>query len=334
MNDNGGRGMAVWNLRHARFEDSETSGNNWRGFLGAFTGWTVGNNVDSSHDVTFFRHTSNNNFARGLWFDTDVQDIVIEASTFYNNKNDGLFIEAAQGPVSVRHSYIVENGRDGLFTGMAERLTLEHNNFRDNFRSAIRVSGSIGGREIKNFETDSVQIVQTRWWTITNNRFTGSGQFMFGTTLDQLTWDDFISTLVSDNNDWCHPAQGAIFQVVGGTLQTMSQWRIETGQDINSTYCNPALGSESEPSPANGFTVDVFPNPISESGRIVIQSESLTEHSVSIYDSIGRLVQSASTNSSTRTEYEIKSSAYASGVYFVIARSGNEVEQRQFTITR
>ncbi len=334
MNDNGGRGLAVWNLRHGRFENSETSGNNWRGFLGNFAGWTVGNNIDSSHDIVFFRHTANNNFARGLWFDTDVKDALVFESTFYNNRNDGLFIEATQGPIAVMHSYVVENGRDGLFTGAVEQLTLEHNFFRDNFRSAIRVSGAIGGREITDFETDSVQIVETRNWTILNNRFVGSGPFMLGTTVDQTTWDDFTSTLTSDFNDWCHPAQGAIFQTVGGSLQTLSQWRLETGQDLNSTYCNPALANEPENTEGVELTIELFPNPLVQSGQIVVKTEHATDHVIQIYDALGRRLKREAWPSATTTTVSIDASSLSAGVYFVIVEAGLNVERREFIVAR
>ncbi|NNE36119.1 MAG: T9SS type A sorting domain-containing protein [Rhodothermales bacterium] len=334
MNDNGGRGLAVWNLRHARFENSETNGNNWRGFLGNFTGWTVGNNIDSSHDVEFFRHTANNNFARGLWFDTDIQDALVEESTFYNNRNDGLFLEAAQGPIEIRNSYSVENGRDGLFTGAVEKLTLLNNNFRDNVRSAIRISGAAGGRQVTNFETDSTQVVTTRWWTMTGNRFSGQAPFLLGTTVDESAWSEFTATLTSDNNDWCHPAQGAIFQVAGGALQTLKSWQAATGEDLNSTYCNPALGNEEYDIGGQLFDVSIYPNPVTASARVAISADPATAYDVKIFDALGRIVSRREALAIGDSGFQLDASTFANGTYFVIVTDGKTTARRSFTVAK
>ncbi len=331
INDNGGRGLAVWRLTNALVEDSETSRNNWRGFLDLFTGWTVGNNVDSSHDIVFRRHTSTDNFARGLWFDTDIVNGVLEESVLRDNKNDGLFIEATQGPVFVRNNLIENNGRDGIFSGNTENLHITGNVIRDNLRAAVRLSGRNEGREVENFETGERYLVEALNWVMRDNRFSGSGPYLMGTTVDPDTWGNFLATLDSDNNDWCHPAFGAVFQVAGGSLITIDQWRALTGQDASSTYCSPStVGTESQQD--QSFEVSApYPNPAADAVTLEISGDgNATAYDVAIYDLLGRRVhaQSVRTAASSRDASAfIDVSQLAPGLYLarILAkgRSGN-----------
>lgn len=343
INDNGGRGLAVWRLKHALVEDSETSGNNWRGFLDLFTGWTVGNNVDSSHDITFRRHTATDNFARGLWFDTDIVNGVLEESVLRDNKNDGLFIEATQGPVFVRGNLIENNGRDGIFSGNTENLHILGNVIRDNLRAAVRLSGRNEGREVEDFETGERYLVEALNWVMRDNRFSGSGPYLMGTTVDPDTWGDFLATLDSDGNDWCHPAFGAVFQVAGGALITLDQWRALTGQDAASTYCAPStVGNEGERNSDLEVSAP-YPNPTADIATFAITGiESSAAYTVSVFDLLGRKVRTAAVVTATTTgsaSVSLDVSMLAPGTYVarvsIVGRSSTSaVVTRTLTVTR
>jgi hypothetical protein len=245
VDDNGGRGLAVWRMKNLGMYDSEANRNNWRGYLqgnipGAqpFTGWTTGGaNIESVHGVDIEGYSASENFTRGIWFDTDIIDAVVESSTFDDNKNDGLFVEAAQGPIRISNSTFNNNFRHGILTGMAENVTLEFNQFNGNGLSPIRVSGADAGRGIVNFETNVYQTVLSRYWTMQYNEFYGEGPYLIGTTVGATRWAEFIGNLSSDFNDWCHPTEIAVFQRQGGQMLDLAGWRSHTGEDQSSTYC-------------------------------------------------------------------------------------------------
>ncbi len=245
INDNGGRGMAMWREKGVLIEDSEALRNNWRGYLQGsipnqtpFTGWTTGGtNIESTHDVTVRRFNLRDNFTRGLWLDTDVIDASFDEIDVSNNENDGMFLEAVQGPITISNSQFTDNLRHGLFTGMAERVSLIDNTFDRNGTSPMRISGNNNGRGISNFETNQYQTVLTRYWTMTGNEFLGSGPYLIGTTVNSTRWAEFVGNLTSNNNNWCDEAKTNVFQRDGGQMLNLAGWRSHTGEDSNSTYC-------------------------------------------------------------------------------------------------
>ncbi|NNE34176.1 MAG: T9SS type A sorting domain-containing protein [Rhodothermales bacterium] len=243
-NDNGGRGFATWRLKGLLMQDSESLRNNWRGYLGNFTGWTVGNNVESSHDVQLVNHNASDNFSRGLWFDTDVIDAVIDNATINNNLNDGFFLEAVQGPITLKNSDVKNNLRNGMFSGMAENVTLQNNVFENNGQAAIVISGNNNGRGINNFETGAYQTVLTRYWTVNSNEFIGSGPYLIGTTVNSTRWAEFIGNLTADFNYWCDNDKSNVFRRDGGVLLSFAGWKNHTGQELGSQFCNPVLPVE------------------------------------------------------------------------------------------
>jgi hypothetical protein len=319
--DNGGRGLAVWRLKNALIEDSETSFNNWRGFLDLFTGWTVGNNIDSSHDITVRRHTATNNYARGLWFDSDIVNGVLEESVLRDNKNDGLFIEAAQGPVYVRNNLIENNGRDGIFSGNTEKLHITGNVIRDNLRAAIRLSGRNDGRNVEDFETGERYVVEALDWVIRDNQLSGSGPYVLGTTVDEETWSNFLATLDSDNNDWCHPAFGAVFQIAGGALNSIDQWRSLTGQDLSSTYCAPST-VDVENAQETSFAVSAaYPNPAAQSISLEVQRGDAFSIAVDIYDVLGRRIETGSGSTRGLSPIVIDVSKLPEGLFYILVKA-------------
>ncbi len=246
-NDNGGRGFATWRIDGLLIQNSESLRNNWRGYLGGFTGWTVGNNVESSHNVQLLNHNASDNFSRGLWFDTDVVDAVIDNATINDNLNDGFFLEAVQGPITLKNSEIKRNLRNGLFSGMAEKVTLRNNIFEDNGQAAIVISGDNNGRGINIFTLPQGQnyyTVLTRWWTVEFNEFVGIGPYLIGTTVNNTRWSEFIGNLTANYNLWCDDSKTNVFRRDGGQLLTIAGWRTHTGEEANSQFCGTVLPVE------------------------------------------------------------------------------------------
>jgi hypothetical protein len=252
VDGNGGRGLVAWRMRNLQLLDSEANRNNWRGYLQAtipnqepFKGWTTGgSNIQSTHGLRIVRYSASENETRGLWFDTDIIDAVVDSSSFDDNLNDGLFIEAVQGPVTVSNSTFNNNFRHGILSGMVDSLTVVNNKFSGNGLSPIRVSGANEGRGIVNFETNVHQTVLSRWWNMQFNEFHGDGPYLIGTTVDATRWFEFIGNLTSDNNDWCHPTETEVFQRQGGAQLTLQGWRSHTGEDHSSTFCAGGLAVE------------------------------------------------------------------------------------------
>src|SRR5262249_16866123 len=99
---NGGRGIEAWRVRSLRFAGNDTSGNNWRGAWGHFTGWAAaGFKAMQIHGGTIDHHEARFNLAHGLWLDTDNEQVTISDGIWCGNLRNGGFVEASQGPITI-----------------------------------------------------------------------------------------------------------------------------------------------------------------------------------------------------------------------------------------
>lgn len=311
-NDNGGRGFAMWRIIGLNMRDSQSLRNNWRGWLGGFIGWTVGNNIESSHNVQLINHDASDNFCRGLWFDTDVVNAVIDNATLNNNRYDGILFEAVQGPVTLKNSEIRNNDRYGILGGMVENLTLDRNVFEDNGQASIVVSGANEGRGVSNFETGVYQTVLTRNWTMYFNQFVGNGPYLIGTTVNSTRWSEFINSLSSNNNLWCDDTKPNVFRRDGGVLMTFAQWQSYTGEEATSAYCSEVL-------PVELAAFDA----VSDEGSVVLRWSTLSESNnagfrverdiAGSFESIGFVNGNGTTTS--RSDYSFRVSDLAQGTH-------------------
>jgi hypothetical protein len=238
---NGGVGIYGYRLKDVLYEDVETAHNNWRGAAGDFVGWDPsGAKLLRVHNAVLRRFKTTDNLARGLWLDTDNANIRIEDSVVARNLGDGMFLEASQGPLTVNGSYFCFNGdgritHAGLLASSSARVTLTGNTFFDNAGSQIIVGGD-QEREFRDWESGEDLKLSSQHWIINGNTIVGanSQQLGFAGNLSSGKWNEFVTTLNSDNNRWFNAANKSFFQPPGRVATDLGGWRAATGQDARS----------------------------------------------------------------------------------------------------
>ncbi|MBA3890936.1 MAG: right-handed parallel beta-helix repeat-containing protein [Gemmatimonadaceae bacterium] len=240
MNNNGASGIGGFQVGDVLLEESETSFNNWRGLRGGFTGWDVGNKIFAAHRVIVRRHTAMHNESRGLWFDIDIVDVVVEDSVLSDNRLDGLFLEKAQGPIVVRDNTISCNGESGILTSALNDFLLERNRVEFNATGAVKISGSFDVR-FSDFETGERLLLNNSEWTWRDNVFSVAGRApLVTTTHGESRWRQLIATSNFEGNRYLAGTAEA-FRPPGERL-TFSQWQRSTGQDRRSRFTVIAPG--------------------------------------------------------------------------------------------
>lgn len=243
MNHNGGQGWSTWRVSDFTSYDTETNYNNWRGALSEFTGWSVGNKLESMHGVSITKHRAIGNYSRGLWLDYDIQDAVLDSLYISENLRDGLWLEANPGPIEVRNSIIEDNLDAGLRTTFTEDVMVANNTIRNNKTMQIEIAGA-NRRWVKDFVTQERMQLTVRNWTLAGNTLEGGEQLIGAADNHKFKeWSEFIATLDSDNNIYIHE-NSAVFMVRRKTmsliearsLEDFKGWKEHSGQDEHSRF--------------------------------------------------------------------------------------------------
>lgn len=246
-NYNGGIGMGAAFGKNFLFEENETSGNNWRGVRGGYTGWSVaGLKHLFIHDAIYRRHKAVNNQTVGLWIDSDSSNILIDGAFLDHNLVFGMFIEANQGPITVTGSTVCYNKGPGVLINNSENITLQNNLMYGNERTQLLLEGiPPEGRPMHNWETGAQMILVSRRWLLKNNEITGekAGQLLIEVNLGGSTspaWIAFKNSLTADNNLWASSVTSQPFRIFGWSVEARNvdahEWRAITGQDVNSSF--------------------------------------------------------------------------------------------------
>lgn len=248
-NYNGGVGMSGFRFKNVTVEDVQTSHNNWRGALGQFKDWEpAGGKFLRLHGATFTRYTAVGNQARGLWFDTDNEDVIIDHAFLAQNQSDGLFLESNKGPFTIKNSKICRNAGPGIYTSHTESVTVTGSLIYGNQKSQIFVNGQSKQRAGNNWETGADYIAIAQRWSLSQNTVVGAdgGQLLFGTYQSSPESSSlFFQTLTSNNNTWYNPSNEKVFEIDPGGAghkprdMNISQWRSASGQDKDSAFVPP-----------------------------------------------------------------------------------------------
>jgi hypothetical protein len=236
LNHNGGSGVSAYQVDGLRLEDSETSGNNWRGHAGGFTGWAVGHKIMESRDVSILRHRSMNNLTRGLWLDWDNANVVIRELRSCGNLTDGLFVEISQGPVSITDSVLCGNGAAGLRTSASQQLEVRRTEIRDNAVSQLEITGDLDVA-ITDRITGQRLVLNSGGWSFTNNVVSGSeASLLVSTTLPRSYWESLMRSSRFWDNTYVHANGRAVFEAYGGRRMDFSDWQRFADQDTGSDF--------------------------------------------------------------------------------------------------
>lgn len=249
---NGGVGFQGTKDQTTLYTNNETDYNNWRGAQAAFYNWASGGAKFFQMRTTSVQgHSSYNNQAQGLWFDTDNQNITIGNATLVGSYDAALQLERNEGPITLENSHLCSSGV-GLNILTTQGLTVNNNIFYNNgatnkYEAQIYLAGTAGGINITNWQTGQVYDLVTTGTSMSGNAFIDSlpGQYVFGTYLSGTDWTDFTSTLKSGSNTWYDPNTTTAFHVVNGKNVNLSGWQTATGADYSSTWEAPASAPDS-----------------------------------------------------------------------------------------
>lgn len=236
---NGWDGWGTWKVKGFRAEDTQTSFNNWRGGLGEFHGWAVGNKIESTHDITIRRHRSFGNQSRGLWFDLDVRNVILDEVMVKHNYGDGIWFEASPGPVTVMNSTICRNEENGFFTTYSEGLTLTGNTFYENKRAQVALGGE-GTRYSPNYLSGGGKELSVQDFTLRGNVLAGGKALVDAQAkLGSEEWAEISYSFTSEDNKFYHAKGPNQFRVTDSLLGQLSfsEWQTRTG-DTGSTFAS------------------------------------------------------------------------------------------------
>lgn len=241
LNRNGWDGLRLWRDIDVTIDSTTTNENNWRGDLGQYHGWSVGNKIHETHGLRITAHEARGNRSRGLWLDEDNRDVVIENSDLSGNLTDGIFVEANPGPVSITHTRMYDNGGFGLRVANSSLLSVTYNRMVGNYRGGVEIMGANGGRPLVNFQTGEPYRALYGDVVISHNTIAGSGheseEGLLVGRLSEPAWARFLGELESGQNTWSHPSRTRVFMIPGKLeSQTLAEWSELTGQDRNSVF--------------------------------------------------------------------------------------------------
>ena len=231
---NGANGFAAFDVNRILLEGNESSFNSWRAYAGGLIGWSVGEKFLMTRDVTIRDHVSEYNLARGMWFDYDNENVLIERLRSCNNVNDGMFIEASQGPFEVIDSTFCHNERAGIRTSSSNNVTLQGNLFDRNRDGQLAISGDL---DVEFESKDGTWLVlDNRSWTVVDNTMIGAeGIYLITTSLPRDNWRSLMASSWFEGNEYVHPEREA-FAIYRGTLVDLEGWQRATLQDTTSTF--------------------------------------------------------------------------------------------------
>ena len=242
LNNNGGGGIVGSSLRNVIIMDSETSDNNWRGMRGDFYDWDTGGiKLLFARGVMVKNHTSNNNYAPGIWFDSDCRDIIIKDSITMGNRSPGksivagIYLEGGIGPYFVDNCVVVGNRR-GFNISSANDVYITNSIIADNETAQIYIFGNWGQGRTFN-DTTSFAI---------NNRIENtviSAPLMNTEPLITFDYNDpggyvrWFRTLTTRKLKYYHPfPQMAFLLDDAKTKGDLAQWQSVTGLDEDAEW--------------------------------------------------------------------------------------------------
>ncbi|MDS3860000.1 right-handed parallel beta-helix repeat-containing protein [Thermosynechococcaceae cyanobacterium BACA0444] len=237
--DNGMRGLGGAFISDLTIKNVESRGNNWRGHLTGYYDWDAGEKYFYLRRATFTNYRAIDNYAAGLWLDSDYQNIIVDHSQFRGNAVTGLFIEAGPGPITIKNSIITQNysiapnylQTPGLFGWAAENVTLENNIIAGNLGAQIGVR-DLYVRNIEIPEEQKTVTFVSRNWRLQNNWLmaTQAQESLIST----LNAEPFLTTIQSDGNHWFSYEEKS-FRIQGQAL-TFPEWQDQTQQDQKSRF--------------------------------------------------------------------------------------------------
>ena len=192
------------------------------------------------HDSVVRRHKSVGNYARGLWFDFDCDNVLLEEAYLCENV-DGLKFEVCQGPILVKNCEISNNSISGILFHVNRDITIQGCEIANNDYYQLQVDHG----QVSRYFTDWYLEEPAGDLDLSNIAFLhtvvgGSGSQKLVHIPD---FEPFKSTLESNHNYWYHLDAANVFAentsscpLCTPTLYDFSGWQSLTAQDSSSVF--------------------------------------------------------------------------------------------------
>lgn len=230
---NGGNGIDTYKAHDVVVHGNVATGNNVRGARNDYVGWSVAGSKNMLlHGAVFRDNVWDANWARGLWFDTDVVDVLVDGDRSCGNFRDGLFLEALAGPITLRDSTFCGNGRAGVIVSSAGGVTLEGSTLADNPYGQLVFSGE-RTRSWTDHETGASHTVNDfTAWTLRDNRLRsgGAAPLVLSPVLTQAEWRSKLQAgeLRAKGTVWDRPSLDDAIMIYGRPF-AVAEWNSLTG---------------------------------------------------------------------------------------------------------
>lgn len=231
--DNGGNGIDTFKTTNAVIEDNVLTGNNFRGASHGFVGWSVAGSKNLHlADAVFRNNTYTGNYSRGLWLDTDVQNVLVTGDRACNNGVDGLFIEATQGPVTIEDSTYCDNGGAGILVGTSGNVTVQRTTMSDNRYGQLVFSGDRSRQWADRLTGGLVEMGDFENWTLRDNTFTATGKqrLIYSPVIPIDEWRQLLTDgdIQASGNTWKRLSMDGAIRIRNRDF-SMEEWRKLTG---------------------------------------------------------------------------------------------------------
>jgi hypothetical protein len=256
VNDNGFGGIGFNSVRNVRVEDSETSGNHWRGAEGWPYGWAGSAlRMMSVRDVLVRNHVARRNNVQGIYFDTDCVRVMIDRPQVTDNFTHGVYLERCQGPLAIRNGVIARNAGSGVWLS-SRNVALENNIIYDNGNTSYLevvypfAQVSFAGHDLvtepmfSGFNARPSYPLMFDNFTMRNNVIASTHRMQ--PLFNGVNNPELYATYRGEGNLFYHPSDPTPFHIMGKGLD-FKRWQEVTAQDLNSTFANPRFTA-----PVNG----------------------------------------------------------------------------------
>ncbi|HSP01910.1 MAG TPA: right-handed parallel beta-helix repeat-containing protein [Acidimicrobiales bacterium] len=256
---NGGNGIDTYRAHDVVVQGNVATGNNVRGARNGYLGWSVAGSKNMLlHGAVFRDNVWDGNWARGLWFDTDVVDVLVDGDRSCGNARDGVFLEALAGPITIRNSTFCGNARAGVIVSSAGGVTLEGSTLADNPYGQLVFSGE-RLRTWTNHVTGTPELVQDFTdWTLRDNVLQSdatNSPLVFSPVLTQAEWRAKLSAgeVRASGTIWDHPSIAEAI-IIYGKAFSIAEWNSLTGDGTATAdpAPEPVVEEPTDPSTSRG----------------------------------------------------------------------------------
>ena len=232
--DNGGNGFDTYRAQDALVEGNRIADNNTRGARFGYTGWSAaGSKHLLLHDALFRDNTYEHNYARGLWFDTDVVDVVVDGDRSCHNGRDGVFIEAVQGPLTIDNSTICSNDGAGIAVGTSGNVVLARSVLADNGVAQLEFTGDRVRSWSDHVTGAHVTMRDLANWRLVDNKLVSgaTAPLVSAPVIPYADWDALLRAgeISASGDRWTRRSMSGAIQVAASVTYPVRNWRRYTG---------------------------------------------------------------------------------------------------------